>query len=251
MGRSRSRSGGRGRRSFSRNHSRSRSCSRSRSISRARGGRPRSRSRGGREFCKDYTRGECNRGNACRFSHDFRPAIPSRPEPGPPPGMGSLGSLDRSGAGGPLATYDRFGREMCGDFKRGDCRRGERCRYSHGDAGARPPPPGPMNAPVMGMPPMMGPMSMPPMGMPPMMGPMGMMGPYMGMPPPMGMPGMGAPTPMHMPPVGLGPPRPAALQGRRSTSSSRSGSRGASRRNGRIAIPPATKKPVPIDINEL
>merc|ERR1719433_1477361 len=29
-------------------------------------------------------------------------------------------------------TYDRLGREMCGRFQRGDCLRGDQCRYSHG-----------------------------------------------------------------------------------------------------------------------
>lgn len=234
MGRSRSNSG--------RNRSRSRSRSRSRGR-----GRPRSRSRGGREFCKDFTRGECNRGHACRFSHDFKPAIAARPDPGPPASL-SMASMDRPGPGGPLATYDRFGREMCGDFKRGDCRRGDRCRYSHGDAG-RPPPPGTMGAPMMSMPPMMGPMgTMPPMGLP-MMGPMGMMGPFMGMPPPMGVPPMGMP-PMGMPPMGPGLVVPPSGHGRRSPSTSRSGSRGRSRKNGKSIAPTFTKR-VPIDINEL
>merc|ERR1719281_1283226 len=98
------------------------------------------------------------------------------------PGMGGMGPCGFPGFGGPslpgfgrsgdpLASFDSMGRELCGDFKRGDCRRGDRCRYSHGDgvlpgAGAH-----------MGMPPMGCPMPgqmMPPMGMP-MMGPMGMM----------------------------------------------------------------------------
>mmetsp|Transcript_102885 Transcript_102885/g.273571 ORF Transcript_102885/g.273571 Transcript_102885/m.273571 type:complete len:257 (-) Transcript_102885:285-1055(-) len=256
MGRSRSPSGGRDR-SRSRKRSRSRERSRSRNRSRSRSqnrGRPRSRSRGGREFCKDYTRGECNRGSGCRFSHDFKPAIPARQD-APPSGGCGMPPPDRPG--GPLATYDRFGREMCGDFKRGDCRRGERCRYSHGD-GHRPPPG--MGGPMMGMPPMMGPMGhgppmVPPMGMPGMMGPMGMMPPFMGMPPP-----MGVPPHMGMPPMGMhggmhhpmgGPPAGMAAQGRsRSTSRSVSRGRGHSRKNGKD-IEPTVRKRVPIDIDEL
>jgi len=51
-----------------------------------------------REPCGDFKRGDCNRGDRCRYSHD-------------------LGGQDT--------------RELCGDFKRGDCNRGDRCRYSH------------------------------------------------------------------------------------------------------------------------
>lgn len=44
----------------------------------------------------------------------------------PPGGKGT-----RPPPGGPLAGLS--GAELCGDFKRGACERGDRCRYSHGD----------------------------------------------------------------------------------------------------------------------
>merc|ERR1711920_523950 len=72
---------------------------------------------------------------------------------------------------GGSGTSNRYGKEMCVDFQRGDCRRGDRCRYSHGEA-----PPSMVG--MMGVPPMMPPMG--PMGM---MSPMGMMGPAMRLPP--------------------------------------------------------------------
>merc|ERR1740138_1017673 len=54
------------------------------------------------------------------------------PPPGgmpPPPGGGPLDFAFPKSA--PMSAPDT--REMCGDFKRGDCSRGDRCRFSHGD----------------------------------------------------------------------------------------------------------------------
>lgn len=66
---------------------------------------------GFKEMCGDFRRGECSRGDRCRYSHD--------------------------GPGGVSTRVD--GREICGDFKRGTCNRGDTCRYSHdiGGSGAR------------------------------------------------------------------------------------------------------------------
>jgi len=58
---------------------------------------------GFKEMCGDFRRGECSRGDRCRYSHE--------------------------GPGGVSTRAD--GREMCGDFKRGMCSRGDTCRYSH------------------------------------------------------------------------------------------------------------------------
>mmetsp|Transcript_69067 Transcript_69067/g.174088 ORF Transcript_69067/g.174088 Transcript_69067/m.174088 type:complete len:254 (+) Transcript_69067:85-846(+) len=185
----RSRSPCRSRSLGGRRRSRSRSASRGPPRGRA-GGRARSRSAGGREFCKDYMRGECVRGEFCKFSHDFKPAIQ-----GPPPG-----SLPPGGFGGPGIPFgvNGSGKEMCGDFSRGVCRRGDRCKYSHGSASTMPT--------MMGMPPM-GPVGMPPMGMPGIMGPGNPMGmPPMGMPP-VGMPPVMSPPPGMPPGIGLGIPR--------------------------------------------
>lgn len=153
-------------------------------------------------FCKDFTRGECIRGEFCKFSHDFKPAIP-----GPPPGA-TTGQMSEFVAGGfngpPMGMFppNGIGRERCGDFTRGICRRGDRCKYSHGGMPAMPPL-GTMG--TMGMPPL-GPMGMQPMGTP-MMGPGGG---HMGGCPPLGMPPMGLPPSMMGPP---GTPHPAMGQG--------------------------------------
>lgn len=179
-------------------------------------------------------RGECVRGEFCKFSHDFKPAIA-----GPPAGSTS-GGFGGSPPGGflPLPPMGS-GREMCGDFSRGVCRRGDRCKYMHGNA-PQMPPMGPM-----GMPPM-GPMGLPMLGMP-MMGPGGPMGmPPMGMPP-MGMPPMMGPPGMPMPGMGPGMPghwgaQPLPHQGASARQQSPP----------RVNSPPANEREkVPIDYDEL
>merc|ERR1712232_1111041 len=177
------------------------------------------RSNGGRDFCKDFNRGECIRGMSCRFSHDFKPAIPTRADTGAAASAPAGAPSQPLGNAGTVATFDRFGRELCGDFKRGDCRRGDRCRYSHGD---HPPGfPGPM------------------MGRPPMMMHMGMMG----MPPPMGMP------PMGMPPMGM--PPPGMMHGRPGLPPIADASRAASMAQGNAPEQPPAKKWQPIDMDDL
>mmetsp|Transcript_146283 Transcript_146283/g.467378 ORF Transcript_146283/g.467378 Transcript_146283/m.467378 type:complete len:166 (-) Transcript_146283:73-570(-) len=46
-------------------------------------------------------------------------------------------SRGRGGGGGGGGGRGGDDKEMCGDFKRGNCDRGDRCRYSHGDGESR------------------------------------------------------------------------------------------------------------------
>lgn len=62
---------------------------------------PASTSNGG--ICFDYIHGQCNRGDACRFSHDLKA----------------------------ISQESREERGICFDFTRGTCSRGELCRFSH------------------------------------------------------------------------------------------------------------------------
>ncbi|RYH15443.1 hypothetical protein EON65_31730 [archaeon] len=59
-------------------------------------------------MCFQFQRGECDRGDACRFSHDTSGAS------APPRGGGG----DRP-------------RGVCYSFQRGECTRGDGCRFSH------------------------------------------------------------------------------------------------------------------------
>lgn len=80
---------------------------------------------------------------------------------------------------------DSDGRQMCADFKKGSCERGDKCRYSHIDGGCSPGGYGAM--PFMGY------------------GPYGAMPPHgCGMPGPYGMPVFGAPC-------GYGAPAPCGM----------------------------------------
>jgi len=79
-------------------------------------------------MCGDFKRGDCSRGDRCRFSHGGG-------------GGGRSGGGGGGGGGSKLDDRGKWGKswgnekEMCGDFKRGDCSRGDRCRFSHGDDG--------------------------------------------------------------------------------------------------------------------
>jgi|EP00505_MAST-04D_sp_SCG-Rhode-Island_P001832 cleavage and polyadenylation specificity factor subunit 4 len=80
----------------------------------------------GKPVCYAFQRGECNRGEECRYAHESG-------------GGGGGGGYDRGGRGG----YDRGGRGGGGDrprgvcyaFQRGDCSRGSDCRFAHESGG--------------------------------------------------------------------------------------------------------------------
>jgi len=67
---------------------------------------------GGRDVgpCYAFQRGECDRGNSCRFSHDV--------------GGGGGGGGGRGGS-----------RPICYKFQSGECDRGDGCRFSHDSNG--------------------------------------------------------------------------------------------------------------------
>lgn len=46
-----------------------------------------------------------------------------------------MGQMQGGQMSGQSRSQASAGAEMCGDFSRGNCQRGERCRYSHGDSG--------------------------------------------------------------------------------------------------------------------
>ena len=125
------------------------------------GGRPRG-------VCFDWQKGECTRGDNCRFAHDDGGA---QQQAGFVGGFGGGGGGFGGGfgggglvafAGGPVCPLDyamaqgggmgggsqRFGgrpRGVCFDFQKGRCTRGENCRFSHeqegGQGGFAPQPP--------------------------------------------------------------------------------------------------------------
>ena len=68
--------------------------------------------------CFAFQRGECHRGDSCRFSHM---------------GESAPGEEDawRAGQQGPFGG----GRGACYAFQRGECDRGDTCKFSHGDTG--------------------------------------------------------------------------------------------------------------------
>ncbi len=67
---------------------------------------PRSRSAGA---CYAFQRGECDRGDSCRYSHDAAGATP----------------------GADFAPRERRPRGVCYAFQKGECDRGDACRFSH------------------------------------------------------------------------------------------------------------------------
>lgn len=103
------------RRRRSRRRSRSRRDSRRRSPSRRRDSRAR-RSRSGRRFSQ---RSRSRRSRSNRYRRPERPRSPPR-------------RGDRAPRFNDMTTARR---EECGDFKRGKCTRGDRCRFAHVDGG--------------------------------------------------------------------------------------------------------------------
>lgn len=70
------------------------------------------RNKRGPGICYNFQRGECDRGNSCRYLHDKQ-------------GERS-GGTERYGGG-------RSRRGVCYSFQRGECNRGDSCRYAHDD----------------------------------------------------------------------------------------------------------------------
>jgi len=85
---------------------------------------------GGRGVCFDFQKGRCNRGDQCRFAHEGDGG-------GGGFGGGGFGGGGDFGGGG----YGGFGggrpRGVCYDFQKGQCTRGDGCRFAHemGDGG--------------------------------------------------------------------------------------------------------------------
>jgi len=92
------------------------------------------------ELCRDFERGICKFGNACRFSHDMGPkpppmVVPPRSAAGPEP-LGDPQARARS---------LKHKTELCRHFARGHCQLGPDCSFAHGlhelrAPGGEPPP---------------------------------------------------------------------------------------------------------------
>ena len=74
--------------------------------------------------CYRFQRGECTRGDSCKYSHEVDDAFQNF---GGRPRGGGGGGFREGGGGG--------GRGECFAFQRGECNRGSACRFSHGGAG--------------------------------------------------------------------------------------------------------------------
>ncbi len=72
-------------------------------------------SRGASGVCYAFQRGECNRGESCRFSHDGDSSSPSN---------GAFRNFNNTRSSAKSGT--------CYAFQRGECDRGDSCRFSHG-----------------------------------------------------------------------------------------------------------------------
>merc|ERR1719148_2844 len=104
-----------------------------------------------RGVCYDFQKGQCTRGPACRFAHDNGGGgFDGFAQPGGM-GMGGMGGMGMGGGGfgggmGGMGGGGGGGRGICFDFQKGQCTRGEACRFSHASNGG-PPPPGAYGAP--------------------------------------------------------------------------------------------------------
>eukprot|EP01043_Picozoa_sp_COSAG02_P039438 COSAG02_NODE_3113_length_7338_cov_2.845559_6_plen_272_part_00 len=82
--------------------------------------------RGGGGVCYAFQRGECTRGDSCRFLHEKGAA--------PPPSRGGRGGSRGGGRGGSRGGGRGGGRGapgVCYAFQKGECTRGDSCRFSH------------------------------------------------------------------------------------------------------------------------
>jgi len=90
-----------------------------------------SNSQGGRHeggpVCYDWQDGNCRRGDSCRFSHNDGRKVNQR--------QGYRHSSDNVANFESGVPGDNFGggseKGKCFDFQKGNCRRGDRCRFSH------------------------------------------------------------------------------------------------------------------------
>ena len=86
---------------------------------------------GGKGACYAFQRGECTRGDSCRFAHvGGGGGGGSGRGRGRGRGRGSSGGRGRGRGGGRGGGGDRP-RGECFDFKKGNCTRGAACRFSH------------------------------------------------------------------------------------------------------------------------
>lgn len=83
-----------------------------------------------KEMCGDFKRGNCSRGDRCRFSHGDSGGGGSRGDDRGGYGKSSWGGGGDSKRGRTEGKYDK---KPCGDFQKGNCSRGDRCRFSHED----------------------------------------------------------------------------------------------------------------------
>merc|ERR1719289_674957 len=73
----------------------------------------------GAGLCFDFQKGRCERGPACRFSHQ------------PKEEQGADGYGGGYGGDGYGGGYGGGGGNICYDFQKGQCTRGDSCKYSH------------------------------------------------------------------------------------------------------------------------
>ena len=82
--------------------------------------------RGRSDVCFDFQKGICRRGDNCRFSHS------GGVNQGVRRGRDEFGD---DGFRGSSYGGDRGRSDVCFDFQKGTCRRGDNCRFSHGGGG--------------------------------------------------------------------------------------------------------------------